>query len=568
MTDNKKPSADQISTGPEQRREDRTAALQIAKEHPEAVQIAEAALIRKWGAEAGEKFANEIFRVSPGMLLEVEKRLTEINAEMPKNIKNERVQHNWNRIKMRFTEFVFIRAFFAHIINHLKGIEETPENFYTAYYEILPYIEKEMQKAPDGYYMLREMDIYDGLELPEVTKLWETGEPSGTQSQLLINAIRAAEVETKAKKSIDEINLKEAKWLNLYHGNLTDSLMRLSGRDFVSAGGLRGYWIGPDGQRYDAANIDKLLSSLSTSAKKLLDVSVIYLAQGNFYGTGRNSITPQAKIPLIPYLEKNGHAVTPRTMPTPEEQAKENERAATRLKKYKHTIKKDFEAVEVLKWTGEEKRGRNAGDYASMRIISGHKIRQGYIYVNFDIDAAYYLVNAYSMWFPLCLLLHDNKKANPYAIGRKISLHTSMDNNFFAGTDSTLSVMALLNAAPEIPTIEELQERGQRNWKDKIKKPLEEALNENISVGLLKRWEYRHPKSGETYTPQEAQALTWDIYSALMVDFVLTERPPGEIERRARLVAEKAAAEAAGKITKKKRGRPRKKPQKPKKDTI
>ena len=500
--------------------------------------------------------------------MEVEKRLTEINAEMPKNIKNERVQHNWNRIKMRFTEFVFIRAFFAHIINHLKGIEETPENFYTAYYEILPYIEKEMQKAPDGYYMLREMDIYDGLELPEVTKLWETGEPSGTQSQLLINAIRAAEVETKAKKSIDEINLKEAKWLNLYHGNLTDSLMRLSGRDFVSAGGLRGYWIGPDGQRYDAANIDKLLSSLSTSAKKLLDVSVIYLAQGNFYGTGRNSITPQAKIPLIPYLEKNGHAVTPRTMPTPEEQAKENERAATRLKKYKHTIKKDFEAVEVLKWTGEEKRGRNAGDYASMRIISGHKIRQGYIYVNFDIDAAYYLVNAYSMWFPLCLLLHDNKKANPYAIGRKISLHTSMDNNFFAGTDSTLSVMALLNAAPEIPTIEELQERGQRNWKDKIKKPLEEALNENISVGLLKRWEYRHPKSGETYTPQEAQALTWDIYSALMVDFVLTERPPGEIERRARLVAEKAAAEAAGKITKKKRGRPRKKPQKPKKDTI
>ena len=64
MTDNKKPSADQTSTGPEQRREDRTAALQIAKEHPEAVQIAEAALIRKWGAEAVEKFANEIFRVS------------------------------------------------------------------------------------------------------------------------------------------------------------------------------------------------------------------------------------------------------------------------------------------------------------------------------------------------------------------------------------------------------------------------------------------------------------------------------------------------------------------------
>lgn len=189
------PSADQTSTGPEEVKAEKKSALEYAREHPEAIQIAEAALIRKWGAEAGEKFAKEIFRVSPGMLLEVEKRLTEINAEMPKNIKNERVQHNWNRIKMRFVEFVFIRAFFAHIINHLKGIEETQENFYTAYYEILPYIEKEMQKAPDGYYMLREMDIYDGLELPEVTKLWETGEPSGPESQLLINAIRAAEHE-------------------------------------------------------------------------------------------------------------------------------------------------------------------------------------------------------------------------------------------------------------------------------------------------------------------------------------------------------------------------------------
>ena len=164
MPDNNKPSADQAKADPEEIKEDRQAALKIAKEHPEAVQIAEAALIRKWGAEAGEKFANEIFRVSPGMLLEVEKRLTEINAEMPKNIKNERVLHNFNRIKMRFAEFVFVRAFFAHIINHLKGIEETPENFYTAYYEILPYIEKEMQKAPDGYYMLREMDIYDGFQ--------------------------------------------------------------------------------------------------------------------------------------------------------------------------------------------------------------------------------------------------------------------------------------------------------------------------------------------------------------------------------------------------------------------
>lgn len=566
MTDNKKPSADQTSTGPEQRREDRTAALQIAKEHPEAVQIAEAALIRKWGAEAGEKFANEIFRVSPGMLLEVEKRLTEINAEMPKNIKNERVQHNWNRIKMRFTEFVFIRAFFAHIINHLKGIEETPENFYTAYYEILPYIEKEMQKAPDGYYMLREMDIYDGLELPEVTKLWETGEPSGTQSQLLINAIRAAEVDAKAKSDIDEINLKESKWAPLYQGALTNDLMRLSIRDFfIETTGTTAYYTAPDGRKYSIDQFDQLTGTLTTSTKKLLDTAVFYLSAQNIYGSGRNSIKPQVKIPLRAYLEKNGHDVTPRPMATEEERAKENERVKARLKQFKTGIRRDLNDLRLIKWTGEEKRGRNAGDYAELQIISGHRIVKDYIYVNFDIDAARYLVNAHTMFFPLCLLLHDNKKSNPYPIGRKIALHNSIDHNFFAGTDCTLSVMALLNAAPEIPTIEELQERGQRNWKEKIKKPLETALDENIKVGLLKKWEYRQPKTGNTYTAEEARALSWEIYTTLVVDWVMAVRPPGQEERRAKIAAEKAAAEAAGKITQKKRGRPRKKPQNTKK---
>ena len=157
-------------------------------------------------------------------------------------------------------------------------------------------------------------------------------------------------------------------------------------------------------------------------------------------------------------------------------------------------------------------------------------------------------------WSP-ALLRHDNRDPNSYVIGRKLLLQHSMDSNAAAGTDNTLSVKTLLAEAPDIPSMEELQTKGQRNWKRLIKEKLEAALNKNISTApLLTRWEYRHPITGTTYTPETASGLSWDEYYSLMVDFVLAEEPD-QATRRAARDAEKAAAQEP---PKRKRGRPRK----------
>ena len=581
MADNKTPSADQHNAGPEkreeiiheitiQRPEDRPQKIVIdipedwqeltpnelikfVKEHPEAAESLKYTL-----ANAIAPAAHAALQIMQG---------GEAARELIETIKS--VQNNISEVAKILAKTALALPKWAD--------PDAIDAFYEEINALEPYLDAEIKKYPQykgmkfDYFLdqLNFVDIFFFIEPapdqeppqvdPETFKFIQ--DLLAIRTAARIRAAKDAAIKTKAKESIDPLSLKNKNWLPLYQGALTNDLMRLSIRDFfVERNGVKAYYTAPNGQKYSIDQFDQLTGTLTTSTKKLLDTAVLYLSVQNFYGSGRNSVKPQVKIPLLDYLEKNGHNVRPRTMESEEEQAKENERVKDRIKKFKNAIRRDLNDLRLIKWTAEEKRGRNAGNYAELQIISGHRIVKDFIYVNFDIDAARYLVNAHTMFFPLCLLKHDNKKSNPYPIGRKIALHNSMDNNFFAGTDCTLSVTALLNAAPEIPTIEELQERGQRNWKDKIKKPLETALNENINVGLLKKWEYRHPKNGTTYTAEEARALPWETYSTLMIDFIMAVNPPGQEERRAKIKAEKEAAEAAGKITKKKRGRPRKQP--------
>ena len=209
----------------------------------------------------------------------------------------------------------------------------------------------------------------------------------------------------------------------------------------------------------------------------------------------------------------------------------------------------------MLEWEGQGT-GRNRGDFAKYSFISSFRVRGTTLILNFDIEIARYLVQSYQMQWPPALLLHDNRDPNSYAIGRKLALHHSMDNNAAVGTDCTISVKSLLAEAPDISTIEELRAKGQRNWKRLIKEKLEAALNKNITTApLLKRWEYRSPSTGATYTPETASGLSWEDYSQLMVDFVMAEEPD-QTARRAARAQEKAAA--AQEPPKKKRGRPRK----------
>ena len=534
--------------------------LKLLKSRQDAIDLIQHALVTRWGEQVGGDFSREIMSARPELIDAV---LHDINLafEDERPTHNELVIRRRGRFATQLAIILYHRTFLAHLVNRVKDVKETPENFYHEYYKILPYLEEEMKKRPDDY-TLRELNIFYNLSLSEVAALWDKKEAAGPTSKMILDAIRAADIDEKAKRSLDPLRLSEADFLPLYQGNMINDFMRLTEKDFeiteTKAGGLVGTYTAPNGRRYTIEQFNELMGTLGTSTKKILDAAVLYLSDQNFHGAGKGAVNPQVKIPLVEYGEKNGLVLRVPDTLNSEARAAEEKKVKTRLKNLKKMIRRDLSDLKQIRWTGEEKTGRNAGDYVDAGIISGSRIANGYIYVNFDIDAARYLCKAGVMLFPTCLFLHDNRKPNSYSIGRKIALHNSMDNNFFAGTDCTLSVMALLDSAQEIPTMQEIQDRGQRNWKDKIKGPLEAALCDNVRVGLLKKWEYRHPKTGETYTAEEAAALPWDVYSMLMVDWVMLSTAPELTARRKKHITEKAAAEGTKKGPVKKRGRPKK----------
>lgn len=363
----------------------------------------------------------------------------------------------------------------------------------------------------------------------------------------------------------DPVKLKEAEYVTMLNSNLTNGLQRLTLRDFEpTKSGTKAYYTDPKGQKYAVDQFNKMLGNLDVSAKKIFDLAMGYLTTQNYFRGGISSIEPTVLIPFIDYGEKNNCVLTPRVMETPEEQEKEDKRVNERKKDLRKKLRRDLTDLSNIHGAAEKTTGDKSGEYRFLRFISSHGIENDIIKINFDIDFARKIIRSgFLMQYPTILLTIDNRKPNTYAIGRKLALHNSIDNNFFQGTDCTLSVKTLLGEAPEIPTIEELADRGQRNWKDKIKRPLESSLNELITLyPLITKWEYRDA-AGARYNAEEAQALSWDEYKRLMIDWTMKEQPPGQAERRAKRLEEKAKAletnSNADRKKGKKRGRPRKK---------
>ena len=343
------------------------------------------------------------------------------------------------------------------------------------------------------------------------------------------------------------------RYLPMLNGYPTNDLMAMSTTRLEADGFTGKATFTKGGHTITVKDFNQLVGAIGTSAKKVMDTGVAYLTASNYYRTDR--VNPTATIDLMDYWRAQKLHVDPLPMDSEEEQRKEQSRVAETIKKLKQGLKADLENLKRLEWEGQGT-GRNRGDFAKYSFISSYRVRGTTLILNFDIEIARYLVQSYQMQWPPALLLHDNRDPNSYAIGRKLALHHSMDNNAAVGTDCTISVKSLLAEAPDISTIEELRAKGQRNWKRLIKEKLEAALNKNITTApLLKRWEYRSPSTGATYTPETASGLSWEDYSQLMVDFVMAEEPD-QTARRAARAQEKAAA--AQEPPKKKRGRPRK----------
>ena len=128
------------------------------------------------------------------------------------------------------------------------------------------------------------------------------------------------------------------------------------------------------------------------------------------------------------------------------------------------------------------------------------------------------------MQFPKALLKMNGQKSNAYFLGCKMALHYFNSNNVVRGSNTCLKVETLLDAA-EFPFIEEVREQ-KASWIQKIRTPLETALDTLKKEGVISSWYYCKPK-GKKLNPQEREFArsVYEVWSRTLICFKMKDAP-------------------------------------------
>ena len=195
------------------------------------------------------------------------------------------------------------------------------------------------------------------------------------------------------------------------------------------------------------------------------------------------------QIPLISYARLLGYPVDERETATPEEAEKEKRRIKNLMKDVRGKINDQLDVLYSLSLSWSEKKGR-VSDYQDVRLLQRKGVKRGMISIQFSDDIARYLLCSYVMQYPEALLSIDERSPRAYRVGYKLAYHSSVRRNIERGTADIISVSALLDACGDIPDFDEVQKTDRGHWENRIKTPLETALDSCVRAGVLDSWEY------------------------------------------------------------------------------
>ena len=279
--------------------------------------------------------------------------------------------------------------------------------------------------------------------------------------------------------------------------------------------------------------ISQNISQMGVGEAKIFRYALAAFTQKNSTGTERQ------KINLRMFLSFNDYAKATNTDISTED----------RKKNFKKKLKKNLENLMEkhisFSWT-EDIRGK-IRNYGGLSLISGYKINNEAITVDFSLGFAEYLVSLPTLVeYPRALYGVNDRNYNAFAIGEAMFQHYSINNNIIKGTEQILSVQKILEVT-SFPTYEKVKEE-KHSWEYKIKEQLEKALDHLYECGFLKDWYYSYAK-GKKLTDKEASQITsYEKFASLYVWYEINDYP--DHKERADLIIE-AKAEKLKKIIKK-----------------
>lgn len=212
---------------------------------------------------------------------------------------------------------------------------------------------------------------------------------------------------------------------------------------------------------------------------------------------------------------------------------KDKEKAQKQLKEAILTLYSiSLEWNEPCPTTSKGKKNRtDSGLHHSLRIadhtiadMSRDPIKNGKVIFKFTFDLVEYLNQAFIMPYP-DKLLTINSKYNPHGfhIGRKLGEHHNM--NIGKANANRISVKALLEALPDLPSYESIMSGNSRSVTQKIIKPFERdliALKDEYDI--LASWYYCN-SGGAPLTDEQVESYRYDDWIQWLIEFELKDYP-------------------------------------------
>ncbi len=331
---------------------------------------------------------------------------------------------------------------------------------------------------------------------------------------------RAKSTETKKDITLDEV---EGKYKKFYQGTVTNSATAISKKTKPTK-------LTDKSATYDLAGktegsvilTNPAENELSLASSQLMDVITIYLTEKLPHNASDESLTKflDCKLPVETYMNSRG-------LSDKNQAVKE--------------MKKDLETLFNMRMVAETKRmaprkNKVTGEVTFRKVTEKMAIRvidakpdgeiRDYAHFHIALSFARYLVHSQIMAYPLPILLSAKNK-NIYYIGKKLAEHYNI-NQFKAKrkTDKNyISISALLEYTPEIPTFEEERNRG-KHYRQKCIEPLEKTLDALMDLGVVSKWHFTNAKKTQLSDEDISKySVSFDEWKERLLYFELKDYP-------------------------------------------
>ena len=282
-------------------------------------------------------------------------------------------------------------------------------------------------------------------------------------------------------------------FVKMAHGKATDAFAFMSAKsakiDRVTGNATMDKY----GVQLVILKVKDLRATLGISTDKLLSTALATFTKQNDF-THAGAPKREVTIPLKEYAELLGYDVTEHETSTPQEAEREKRRAKIQLDNARKAIKADLLLLQASTLRWEETIKGKTRDFDSISLVTRVQIRNGEIKIAFSPEIAGYLAERNLITqYPTKLLRISGRQPTAYQIGRKLAEHYNIDNNQIKGTADRISIPALL-AVTDLPSYEEVQEKDRGHWQERIKEPLETALDTLTAEHILRDWKYTHAR--------------------------------------------------------------------------